>query len=446
MSNVKKCAFCNKMFTPKSNRQIYCKGPHYHICPICGKQTEVTNVEKLKFPPTACSYQCRAIKTRQTSLEKYGCAAPGNSVEGRKKAKATCLKNNGVEYAMQSPIVREKSRITNLEKYGCENAGQNEHVIQKRMETNRRKYGDTMPFNTPECYEKQHQTMIEKYGVPYFPMSQEFLKHSKIRISNLNKQFISKLNELNIECVPELGLGTKIYDIAIPTMRTVIEINPTYTHNSFGNHWNEYGLPGDYHLIKTQIAEENGYKCIHVWDWDDWDKIINLIKEKQTISANTLSLYKLSESSAEEFMNNNHLDGWDVNTVMTLGLVRNNQIYQAMSFAKSKTSKYYAELSRVATLQGYEIDGGAKVLFNYATNEFGLSRIVAYADVAKSNGFMFEQMGMLHVNTTPPREIWSKKQDKMIRSRKANNITRSKLLEDGWLPVYDCGQKVYEYI
>lgn len=446
MNKIKRCAFCNKEFKPNSNKQIYCKGPHYHTCPVCGKQVEVTNVEKLKFPPTACSYQCRAARTRQTSLAKYQCLAPGNSEQARRKARETCMKNHGVEYAMQSPEIRAKSAATNIEKYGCDNPGKNQEIINKRMKTNRKRYGDTMPFNTPECYAKQHQTMIKKYGVPYFPMSQEFIENHTARISKINKQFMERLDMMNIKYCPELGLGTKIYDIALIDRKIAIEINPTYTHNSFGNHWEPNGIAGDYHLNKTKIAEENGYKCIHVWDWDDWDKVLNLLANKEKLDVNNLVIYKLTESSTREFMNANHIDGYDNNTVFSLGLVASNQIYQAITFARSKDNQHCAELSRLATLKGYEILGGFKKLFNYATHEFGLSSIVAYSDLSKQLDDTLEQAGMTQIATLPPREIWSRGKEKIIRKRKSHTRTRSKLIEDGWLPVYDCGQAVYEYI
>ena len=66
------CAFCGKEFLPKSNFQKYCKGPHIRICPVCGKEYEETNSDNLKRPPHACSYECRAKKTRQTRMERYG--------------------------------------------------------------------------------------------------------------------------------------------------------------------------------------------------------------------------------------------------------------------------------------------------------------------------------------------------------------------------------------
>ena len=58
------CAFCGKEFIPRSNNQRYCKGPHYRICPICGKEYLEDNVENLKRPPVACSYECRVKRTR----------------------------------------------------------------------------------------------------------------------------------------------------------------------------------------------------------------------------------------------------------------------------------------------------------------------------------------------------------------------------------------------
>ena len=32
-----------------------------------------------------------------------------------------------------------------------------------------------------------------------------------------------------------------------------------------------------YHFNKSKLAYENGYRCIHIWDWDDKQKVINLL-------------------------------------------------------------------------------------------------------------------------------------------------------------------------
>ena len=66
---------------------------------------------------------------------------------------------------------------------------------------------------------------------------------------------------------------------------------------------------------------------------------------------------------------------------------------------------------------------------------------------------------MTLVRTTPPQEIWSKGKNKitanLLRQRGYDQLFRTNfgkgasndelMIEHGWLPVYDCGQLVYEF-
>ena len=130
------CKFCNKEFTPRSNHQSYCSGPHIRICPVCKGGYIEDNSENLKFPPVACSYECRIKKTQQTSLEKYGCKAPGNSTSARNKAKETMVARYGVPYAMQNEELRQKSRKSLLDRYRVKSANQHSKIITKQLKTN----------------------------------------------------------------------------------------------------------------------------------------------------------------------------------------------------------------------------------------------------------------------------------------------------------------------
>ena len=61
---------------------------------------------------------------------------------------------------------------------------------------------------------------------------------------------------------------------------------------------------------------------------------------------------------------------------------------------------------------------------------------------------------------TPPAKVWSKGAnyitDNYLRSRGYDQIFKTNfgkgtsneqlMIENGWLPVYDCGQKVFEYV
>ena len=63
------------------------------------------------------------------------------------------------------------------------------------------------------------------------------------------------------------------------------------------------------------------------------------------------------------------------------------------------------------------------------------------------------------IRTTPPQEIWSRGNQKitanLLRQRGYDQLFKTDygkgtsneqlMIENGWLPVYDCGQAVYEF-
>ena len=118
-----------------------------------------------------------------------------------------------------------------------------------------------------------------------------------------------------------------------------------------------------------------------------------------------------------------------------------------MTFGKPKFDKSHTvQLYRMCTKLGYEVDGGYDLLSKYAS-EFGLYDIIAYADFSKTDGSEYESIGMKFDHQTPPRRIWSKDtqyiNSSLIVSGRSTYHSDEELLNDGWLPVYDCGQRVY---
>jgi len=447
--NKKLCEYCKKPFNPKSGHSKFCDRQHYVTCPECGKTRKLPKDKiwyVIKNGPSACSYECRAKRTAQTSMEKYGCKAPGNNPEARKKASETMMMNLGVPYAMMSKEVQEKSKETLMKIYGVDNVGKAEVVIKKRQQTNREKYGDVMPFNRPECYEKQHKTIEERYGVKYASLI-PYVAATNNHVSKINLKFKDKLEKYGCITSTEYTVQTLIYDLHVENSNTLIEINPTYTHNAIGNHWNPNGLNKYYHRDKTQLAIDNGYKCVHVWDWDNKDIIARMLAPKIHISCNELRLYKLNLDVTNEFLDKNHYIGRCRGQLLCLGLVNGGEIYQVMTFGKPKFDKsHMVQLYRMCTKLGYEVDGGYDMLSKFAS-EFGLYDIVAYADFSKTDGSELESIGMKLDHITPPRLIWSKGKQyinsSLIVSGRSKYHSDEDLLNDGWLPIYDCGQRVY---
>lgn len=452
----KACAFCGKEFIPNSNNQRYCKGPHYRKCPVCGKEYLEDNVENLKRPPVACSYECRVKRTQITSMKKYGVTAPGNNPEARKKASETMMKNLGVPYAMMSKEVQEKAKITNNERYGCDNAGSSSEVIMKRMETNRQRYGDTLPFNRPECYEKQQRTMLKRWGYKSFLATPQFTEsHNNGRDSKLNQNFSDRLSKHHIEHIKEYRMNIPkgtfyIYDFYIPEIKTLIELNPTYTHSSIKTSKSD-GYPPDYHYKKTAFAMKNGYRCINVWDWDDWYKIIDMLKKPTIqISAHDCEIYKLHPSIGKRFIENYDIYGNSRGQVLFLGLVLKGELVQVMSFKKaSSRSKYDVQIASMCTKKDYQVYGGFVKLLRFATEYYELYNIVAYNDLSKFSGEVFEHMNMKLDHINPPQLIWyNETTGKHIADsiRYLYHKTKEDMINESYLPIYTCGSSVYVYV
>lgn len=536
------CEFCGKTFMPTKPRQKYCEGPHYRICPACGQEYEEKNPNNLKKPPHACCYKCRAILTRRTSLERYGCTAPGNNPEARKKSRQTMMDRYGGEYTLSSPTLKCRCKDTNIKKYGVDNVMKVPEIQQKSMHTQKEKcggvlgfnqqksydarratvlerygkeifslpefkykrqqtwmnkygvdnpsksseirekmgrtmflhYGVTEAFASPEIRAKAEQTMLERYGVKNASYSIELMKKAEqacldrygkvARMSKVNDKFAQLLMSEGIQFEREKfiynGQIARWFDFCIESKKIVVEIDPTYTHNCLGNHWDCRGLSKDYHYAKSKLAEEFGYHCIHVFDWDDPHKIINMLKPAKAIQAKDCQIWILNKEASQSFLSNNHMYGNCRGQIFRVGLVKDDELVQIVTFGKSTFNKSYdVQIMRIATKVGYEVVGGYSKIFQWVVDNYGLSSIIAYCDRSKFTGDAYEGMGMKLHHISPPQEIWSKGKERitgnLLRKHGYDRIfhtnygkgTSSELLmlQNGWLPVYDCGQAIYVY-
>ena len=112
----------------------------------------------------------------------------------------------------------------------------------------------------------------------------------------------------------------------------------------------------------------------------------------------------------------------------------------------------------MCTKLGYTISGGYDVLSKSAS-EFGLYSIIAYSDFAKTDGSEYKKLGMTFLRNTPPQEIWSKENkhitanllrvrgyDQLFGTSYGRNASNEQLMiANDWLPVFDCGQRVFEF-
>lgn len=504
-----------------SSRQRFCKRSHYLNCLVCGKPVlqspPSTRKEEIK---QTCSRECgnklRQMRTEEAMLAKYGVNNASQVKEFHDKAvesiKAKVEQTNekarktleekygGIGAA--SPVIRAKIEATMQERYGVTNAMESEdfrnklsesqkssEAVQKRIQASRERYGTDFPSQSEIVQLAMKQTLLEHYGVEYsgqvpgsrekamqtceerygFPCglnSEEARKKASEtmkanctgRVSKINLQVSDQLKQLTgHEIELEKFIQSKWYDLHLLDTNILIEIDPSYTHSDLPNHWGN-GIEMDYHLEKTKVAEENGFQCIHIFDWDDIEKIGNLLKKKEVIYARNCEVKKISEKEANMFIDKYHLQGKTRGTQYAFGLFYNNKLVEVMTFGKPRYNKKYEyELLRLCTHSDYKVAGGASRLFKAFVKEINPQTIISYCDRAKFNGEVYTQLNFKLDHITQPAKVWSRNTDKitdnLLRQRGFDQLfdtnygkgtnNEELMIRDGWRSVYDCGQKVF---
>jgi len=503
MEYIKICKLCGKQFVAKSKRAEVCKSEHTSVCCVCGE----TFIRKPPYTSKTCSLKCGQqlgnLSRKKTMQLKYGVDNPNQLQEVKARIRATCIERYGVDnpsksvliqskikqhfqdtYGVDNPMqvseihskqqdsveshygvrvplqcdtIHEKAKQTNLERYGYENVLAVPEIRSKIVSNRLRETGYSNPSQNPIVKQKITQVCLDKYGVPYNCMRDECRNASSV-ISNINKRFGDVLEANNIEFEFEFHIDKCSYDLKSGDI--LIEIDPTYTHNSFGNHWDSDGLDPNYHLTKTKLALDNGYRCIHVFDWDNWDDILNMLIPKTSIYARNCEIRQVSKSDANKFTAQFHIQGSCKGQEICYGLYYDNQLMQLMTFGKPRyNNKYNFELLRLCTRSRYRIIGGASKLFKHFRSDHLNDSVISYCDLAKFRGDVYEAIGMQLTYIAEPNKIWSK-DDKKITQNLLNQRGYDQLfganygkgtsneqlmLDNGWLPVYDCGQAVYVY-
>lgn len=129
-----------------------------------------------------------------------------------------------------------------------------------------------------------------------------------------------------------------------------------------------------------------------------------------------------------------------------------------MTFGDARYDKSFdTELLRLCTNSGYAVIGEASKFFKHAVTQYSLGKIISYYDIAKFSGRVYEQLNMKFIREAEPQEIWSKGKKRitanLLRQRGFDQLFNTNfgkgtsneelMLQHSWLPVYDCGQKVF---
>ena len=453
-----------------------------NVCSLHGKEVEEkTRQTNLERYGTECPFQAESVKEKikQTSLERYGVDNPSKSPEiierikksnqerlgvdfpmqsekVLEKTRETSLQKYGTLYPNQSDVVKEKIVKTNIERYGASRPAKSEEVKKKAEETNLRRYGHKASTQNRDILEKSRKTNREKYGVDWTCQRPEARAYSNDSVPN--KRFASLLDANGIQYEREFHIKSYSYDFKIG--KVLIEINPSYTHNVLVNPFGRDGLDKDYHYNKSHTAEENGCQCIHVFDWDDVDKVIEILKPKTKIYARKCEIREVSIDDTGEFINKYHLQGMCRGQDIRVGLYYRGELVSIMTFGKPRYNKNY-EYELLRYCSSHNVVGGAEKLFKYFIKTYNPRSVISYCDRSKFVGRVYEKLGFtLKTKGKPSKHWYSLKEknhitDNLLRQRGYDQLFNENygkgtsneelILDRGYLPIYDCGQDVWVY-
>lgn len=361
------CRICNKEFETKAWNREVCYEDHYKICKYCNKEFKLDPKDKgskqilrdycydstcknihlketykesmLSSYGVTSTWQLDKTKKsiKKTLLDVYGIDSPMKSKEIQNKSKETLKKNYnvtsisqlesskssvrnkyGVDYAFQSKEIQNKVRENLFNNYGVVNVYQLESTKQSIKNTNLKKFGVDSPMKLERIRNKCKETCIKKYNVPY-----TFMLGTYKTISNINKRFSELLNKNGLSNSFEFNIDKFNYDIKLNDSNLLIEINPTYTHNSTNKlkFNNKFVNPKNknYHYNKSKTALDNDYICIHKFDWQSNEEILILIKNinNYKIEQHKPRLHWYNIRTKEHILDNN----FDKNEMIKNGFV-----------------------------------------------------------------------------------------------------------------------------
>ena len=403
-----------------------------------------------------------------TVINKYGVNNVSKLDEVKEKVKETMRMTSqeryGTDNPLQAKLVRELAKDSLEAHYGVRSPGSSTEIREKIQNTFLEKYGHTYSWN----FETIRKNNLEKYGFEWNCQLPQCNNAIGAKGSNTkpNLEFSKLLTKHGISFEREKSIGKFSYDFILDN-NTIIEINPFATHNStWGLFDKTKGVSKDYHKIKSMVAKEAGYRCIHVWDWDNKEKIIESLKTSTVVYARQCDIKLVSIKDSDSFLNIFHFQNTCKGQIIRLGLYYKDELIMLMTFGKSRYNKSYEyELLRLCTKFGFRIVGGAKKLFTYFINNFKPKSIISYCDNSKFIGNVYSDLGFELISDSIPSRHWYNDKyklhvtDNLLRQLGFDRLfgdifscyglgtsNEQLMLEHGFVEIYDAGQSTYKII
>lgn len=286
-------------------------------------------------------------------------------------------------------------------------------------------------------------------------------------ISKTNIQYKEYLESLWFEASLEFKLKQKGYDIKV--WNTLIELNPTYTHNS--TRWPIFKWfvwkpkKENYHYNKLKLARDNGYRCIMVRDWDDYKKIPYLLWEKIKLYARKCQVKQITREECHNFFESYHLQGDTKKNKhnIYIWLYYGDNLIECMSFWKPRnTNRYEREILRLCSHKDYKIIWWANKIFKRFLEIVNPNNVMSSCDMSKFDGWVYKQLWFKLLKWNKPSKHYYNPKEKPNRQHITYQLLKHVWFDNmfwesfwkwanndelmrqrGYVEIYDCGQSTF---
>lgn len=231
--------------------------------------------------------------------------------------------------------------------------------------------------------------------------------------------------------------------------------------------------PHTYHLDKTKLCQEYGYKLIHIFE-DEWinnreiveNKLLHIVGKQNDlpkIYARKCVIRKIDRTAAELFLNKYHIQGFVTSTIY-LGAFYNDLLVGVMLFKEEEKDSDYWELTRFASDYNYVCSGLGGKLFSYFVKTYNPRNIKSFADrrwTVDADENIYTKLGFRLTNVLKPEyKYYNPSVDKYQRFHKFGfrkqtlhkkygfplTMTETEMTRElGYDRIWDCGLFKYEW-
>lgn len=263
----------------------------------------------------------------------------------------------------------------------------------------------------------------------------------------------------NIEFEENVKLDQFTYDFLVKDTLIVVALSAIYNTS-----WSPLRPPCEKYTLRKMMlcAQNHKYKFVCIFDWDNVTKVLSRFLENNLCCrASKLNITEISKQDADNFLDNYHLQSKCRGNTINIALLENNSVVSLMTFGKPRYNKNYQyELLRLVTVPQVIIYGGASKMFSHFIIKYIPESVISYCDRSKFSGKVYTHLGFSLKSSSVSRH-WVRLQDQLhfndslVRQHGCDQLVGTSygkgtsneqtLLDNGFLPVWDCGQDTYVY-